>query len=358
MEASKLKEHLKTLTQLTGPPGHETEVRDHIRETWSSLVDSFEVDGLGSLLGIKHGTGSDPRRRIMLSAHMDEIAFMVSDIKDGYLHLNAIGGIDSRITLAKTVMVYTRERPLRGVFATPPPHITRYTGQRDYMKLADQWVDLGLPAAEVEKLVQVGDIAVMDGSVVELSDDVIAAKAMDDRAAIASVTVCLDYLQTRQHWWDVYAVASVQEEVGVRGASTSAYQIKPDLAIAIDVGFAQQPGVNGDRHVKVGDGPQIGIGPNFHDGLLRSLRDTAKKLELPLHLDPTPGNSGTDAWAIQISHTGVPTALFSIPIRNMHSPVETISIKDIDRTGRIMAEFIADLTEDYLETINNGDDEA
>ncbi len=362
MKSSELKDHLKILTQLTGPPGHEGEVRNYVRETWTNLVNEFQVDGLGSLTGIKYGTGPKPRRRIMLSAHMDEIGLMVCGIKDGYLRVNAVGGIDSRITLSKTVVIYTRERSLQGVFATPPPHITRQTGAtKNYPKLQEQWIDLGLPANDVEKLVQVGDIAVIDGPMIELSNDLVAAKAMDDRASVAAVTTCLDYLQTRTHVWDVYAVASVQEEVGVKGATTAAYQVKPDLAIAIDVGFAQQPGVSGDAHVKLGDGPQIGIGPNFHDGLLKSLRDTASKLELPLHIEPTPGNSGTDAWAIQISHAGVPTALFSIPIRNMHSPIETVSIKDIDRTGRIMAEFIADLTEDYLETItwkpDNGEDE-
>jgi endoglucanase len=212
-------------------------------------------------------------------------------------------------------------------------------------------VDLGLPSEEVEKLVRVGDIVTMEAPVVELTDDQIATKAMDDRAAVASVTACLHYLQSRSHVWDVYAVASVQEEVGLHGAMTAAHHTSPDLAIAIDVGFAEQPGMSDDNNVAVDKGPQIGIGPNFHDGLLKGLQKSAKELEISLPLDPTPGGSGTDAWAIQISREGVPTSLLSIPIRNMHSPIETVSIKCVNRTGRLMAEFISSLSADYLDTI-------
>lgn len=352
MDKKKLKVHIKELSQLTGPSGHEGNVRAYVREQWADLVDEFQVDGLGSLIGIKYGSGEAPRKKIMLSAHMDEIALMVAKIKDGYLQLADIHGCDSRIMLAKPVLVHTRERTLKGVVAVPPPHITNQAGGANkYSGFNEQWIDLGIPAEEVEKLVRLGDLVTIEAPVVELTDDQLATKAMDDRAAVASVTVCLHYLQSRQHDWDVYAVASVQEEVGLHGAMTAAYHTNPDLAIAIDVGFAEQPGMSGDTHVAVDKGPQIGIGPNFHDGLLKGLQDSAKELEISIPIDPTPGNSGTDAWAIQISREGVPTSLLSIPIRNMHSPIETVSIKCVNRTGRLMAEFISSLTPDYLDTI-------
>jgi endoglucanase len=347
-----LKEHLRTLTQLTGPSGHETAVRNYLREQWTGLVDEFQVDGLGSLIGIKRGSGPEPRKRIMLSAHMDEIGLLVAEIKHGYLRLANIWGIDFRIMLAKPVLVHTRTRVLKGVVAAVPPHISRnQAGKNNYTPEAEQWVDLGLPVEEVERLVRVGDPVTMDASAIELMGDRMAAKAMDDRAAVAAVTACLDYLKSRKHLWDVYAVASVQEEVGLRGAATAAYHTKPDLAIAIDVTFAQQPGVNGDEYAKLGDGPAIGLGPNFHDGLYKRLQETAKKLEMSLFVEPLTGDSGTDAWAIQVSREGVPTALLGIPLRNMHTPVETLSLKDVDRTGRLMAEFIGELTEDTLEQI-------
>lgn len=351
MKTAELKEHLKTLSQLTGPSGFETEVRAYLKKEWESLVDDFEVDGLGSLIAIKRGTGPEPRKRIMLSAHMDEIALIVTDIKDGFLKLADIWGMDNRIMLAKPVLVHTRNGILRGIVASVPPHILRFTGDdKQYPDFNNQWVDLGLPADEVAKQVQIGDLVTMDAPPIELSSDLIATKAMDDRASVASVTACLHYLQGRQHNWDVYAVASTQEEVGLIGAKTAAYQVNPHAAIAIDVGFASQPGVSGETHVKANEGPLLGIGPNFHDGLIASIRETAEQLEMNITIEPYTGGSGTDAWAIQISREGVPTVLFSIPIRNMHSPIETVSLATIDRTGRLMAEFIASLAPDYLDT--------
>ncbi|NDJ85601.1 MAG: M42 family metallopeptidase [Chloroflexi bacterium] len=352
MDTKKLKEHLITLSQLTGPSGHEGDVRAYVRETWADLVDEFEVDGLGSLVAIKRGTGQEPRKRIMLSAHMDEIGLMVAEIKNGYLRLERVGGMDSRIMLSKPVLVHTREKTLKGVVATPPPHITNQTGgKKDYLPFDQQWIDLGLPAEAVDKMVRIGDLVTMDAPVTELMGDLLATKAMDDRASVAAVTACLQHLKPRDHNWDVHAVASVQEEVGLKGAATAAYHTRPDLAIAIDVGFAQQPGVSGDEHIKPTEGPLIGIGPNFHNGLVADMQRKAKELEMTLVVEPTPGRSGTDAWAIQVSRQGVPTILFSIPIRNMHSPVETVSVKTVERTGRLMAEFISGLADDYLDAI-------
>jgi endoglucanase len=347
-----LKEHLKTLTELTGPSGHETAIRAYLREQWADLVDRFEVDGLGSLVGIKHGRGQEPRKRIMLSAHMDEIGLMVVEIKNGYLRMERVGGIDPRVLLAMPVLIHAREKTLKGVVAAVPPHISgQQSGNKGYPEMNEMWVDLGLPTEEVEKLVQVGDIATMDAPLLELMGDHVAGKALDDRASVASVTACLEYLQTRNHEWDVYAVASVQEEVGLKGAKTAAYYTKPDLAIAIDVEFAQQPGVSGDEHVELGKGPTIGMGPNFHEGLYDSLHETAKNIEMSLFAVPTPSRSGTDAWAIQVSRQGVPTALLGVPVRNMHSPIEMASMKDIERTGRLMAEFISELDSEFLDKI-------
>jgi endoglucanase len=149
----------------------------------------------------------------------------------------------------------------------------------------------------------------------------------------------------------VYAVATVQEEVGLKGALTAAFGIHPDVAIAIDVTFAQQPGASQDDTFPIGKGPTIGIGPNFHPALHQALVDAAKAQEIPYQVEPVPGSSGTDAWAIQTSCEGVPTALLSIPERYMHSPVEVISVKDVERTGRLMAHFIAALAPDFLDTL-------
>ncbi len=174
---------------------------------------------------------------------------------------------------------------------------------------------------------------------------------MDDRACVAAVTACLHVLQGMNHRWDVYAVATVQEERGLQGAKTSAYASAPDIAIALDVTFAPQPGVDSDASCEMGGGPGIGVGPNFHPKLLERIRATAARHEIKLQDDIIPGASGTDAWAIQVALEGVPTALLEVPIRSMHSPVETADIRDIERAGRLLAHFIADLDAEFLSVI-------
>lgn len=355
-----LKDHLKRLTELHAPSGHEEPARAYVREVWSAWVDEFQVDGLGSLIGLKRGTGKEPRKRIMLSAHMDEIAMMVTEVREGYLRVMSMAGVDGRTLQAKSVIVHGR-RQLIGTVAAVPPHISSRTGagKTMYPKIDEQWIDLGLPAKEVEKLVREGDLVTMDAPMLELKGDLVAGKVMDDRASVAVVSYCLELLQRRHHVWDVYAVASTQEEKGLLGATTAAFAIKPDLGVALDVNFAKQPGVNEDGTPEVGKGVTISIGPNFHPGLVKSLKEVAKECEIPIIIDPLPGAVGTDSWVIQVAHQGVPTALLGVPIRNMHSTVETASLRDIKRAGRLLAEFISGLDEDYLTTIDwdHGDDD-
>jgi endoglucanase len=179
----------------------------------------------------------------------------------------------------------------------------------------------------------------------------VTGKALDDRACVAAVTLALEQLSRIEHPWDVFAVATTQEERGLKGALTSAYNVAPDLAIALDVTFAQHPGVPKTGSLPLGEGPSIAIGPNFHPQFLERLKEVAETNEIPYHIDPIPGRSGTDAWAIQVTREGVPTALVSVPVRYMHQPVETLDVRDIERAGRLLANVIAGLEADFLETI-------
>jgi tetrahedral aminopeptidase len=348
-----VKEHLKSLVEAHAPSGHEAPVREIIRQAWQPFTDELQQDKLGSLIGIKRATiqnGEQPRR-IMLAAHMDEIGMMVRDIVDGFIYVHRISGVDHRVMLAQPVMVHGR-RPLPGIVATVPPHLLTADQRKKYPPIDELIIDIGLPAEEVNQLVRIGDLITPDVPLIELQGRRVAAKAMDDRACVAIVTVCLEALNGMRHRWDVYAVATVQEETGLYGAKTAAYFIQPDVAIALDVGFAKQPGVDADSSGEMGGGPLLGIGPNFHIKLCDKLRDVAKYHEIKLQDDIIPGASGTDAWAIQVSQQGVPTALLSLPLRNMHSPVETLDLKDIERTGRLLAHFIASLDTDFLATID------
>jgi len=346
-----LKAHLRTLVEAHAPSGHEAAVREILREAWSGLVDEFQSDKLGSLIGIKRGTKrADPPRKIMLAAHMDEIGMMVRDVVDGFVFVHNIGGVDNRLMIAQTVRVHGK-RSLVGLVSSTPPHLLKAKDRTRYPTFTELVIDLGLPAAEVAELVSIGDLITVEAPMIELGGNRVAGKAMDDRACVAAVTACLNELQRLNHSWDVYAAATVQEEVGLLGAKTSANFIAPDIAIALDVTFAPQPGVDQDATSELGGGPGIGIGPNFHPRLVERIRETAKRSEIKLQEDIIPGASGTDAWAIQVALEGIPTALLEIPLKNMHSPIETADMRDIERLGRVLALFIADLDADFLSSI-------
>ncbi len=347
-----VKAHLKKLVEIYAPSGYEAPIRDLLRQEWADLTDSMETDKLGSLIGIKRATQPvDPPRRIMLAAHMDEIGLMVRAVQDGFLFVHRISGVDNRIMPSQPVIVHGR-RELPGLVASTPPHLLTAEQRQKYPSFDDLIVDVGLPAEEVAALVRIGDLITPDASLLELNGTRVAGKAMDDRACVAAVTACLYELQSLQHRWDVYAVATVQEETGLYGAQTAAYAVKPDLAIALDVTFASQPGVDADTASEIGGGPVISLGPNFHTKLVEQIKETARQGELKFQEDTIPGASGTDAWSIQVAREGIPTALLGIAIRNMHSPIETLDLKDITRTGHLMAQFIAGLDADFLTAID------
>jgi putative aminopeptidase FrvX len=347
-----VKDHLKRLVEAHAPSGHEAPIRDILREEWAGFVDEFQQDGLGSLIGIKRATHpTETPRKIMLAAHMDEIGMMVRDIVDGFIYVHRISGVDNRVMLSQPVIVHGK-RPLSGIVAAVPPHLLTESARKRYPSFDELVIDVGLPQDEVIELVNLGDLITPDASLLNLQGRKVAAKAMDDRACVAAVSLCMSLLKGMNHAWDVYATATVQEETGLHGAGTSATFIKPDIAIALDVTFADQPGAGDNAAGEMGKGPVIGIGPNFHIKLTENIQKTAKYHEIKFQVEALPGNSGTDAWAIQVANSGVPTALISVPLRNMHSPVETLDLADIERAGRLLAHFIADLDADFLATID------
>jgi endoglucanase len=178
-----------------------------------------------------------------------------------------------------------------------------------------------------------------------------SGKALDDRAGVVTLVGCLEALDTIRHSWDVYAVATSQEEIGLRGATVSAYGTEPDIGIAVDVGFGLQQGVKEEEAISMDEGGAIGIGPNFHPLMSDRLIETAKKYEVKHQTEIIAGRSGTDAWAIQVAREGIPTGLISIPLRYMHTSVETVCLKDIDRIARLMALFISELDQDFAEAL-------
>lgn len=341
---------LKQLSEAEGIAGFEGPVRDLIRRTWEPLVDEVHEGKLGSLIALKKGFGPEPRPKLMLAAHMDEIGLMVTDIEEGFLRIARVGGADPRVLLGLEVTVHA-QRELPGVVATRPPHVLPREERKKAVPMDKIFVDVGLPEEEVRDLVSIGDLISIRSEMSELKNRRVAGKALDDRACVAAITLALDRLSRIEHAWDLIAVATAQEETGLKGAIASAYGVAPDLAIALDVTFAEQPGVNQPGTLPLGEGPSIGLGPNFHPKLVERLKEVAKDREIPYHLDPIPGRSGTDAWAIQVTREGVPTALVSVPVRYMHQPVETLAAEDVERTGRLLAAFVAESKVDLLDEI-------
>lgn len=287
----------------------------------------------------------------MIAAHMDAIGMMVSQIESGFIRITSIGGIDVRVLPGAQVTVHASSgEDLPAVIAMPP---ARFLPESigDALEIKYLLVDTGLTPREVGGKVRVGDLVSFANEPLELAGDVITGHTLDNRASVAALTVCLEELQGKPHTWDVWAVATVQEETSYLGAYSSAFDLRPQIAMAVDVTFAKGPGANGWQTHPLGKGVGLCMGPNLHPFLHKKLTELADKLEIPWFLDVVPVHSGTDAFPIQVTAEGIPTALVDFPVRYMHMPVESVSVKDIQRTGRLLAEFIASLEEDFLEKI-------
>jgi endoglucanase len=342
---------LNKMLTAPGLSGFESPIREIIKEAWSPLTDELSVSKIGSLHGLKRGKGSEPRKRVLISAHMDAIGMMVTTIEDGFIRITEIGGIDHRILPGQPVVVHGRE-DLQGVVVQPPGFLLPDSVGDGPVEMKYLLVDVGLHPDEVAEKVRIGDTVSYAQEPLTLTGEALAGHTLDNRVSVAATTLCLEALQNRFHNWDVWAVASAQEEETLGGALTSPFEIRPDIAIVIDVCFAKGTGSSDWQSIPFGEGVGLGYGPNIHPALYDAFEKKAKELEIPYNRDLMPKMSGTDAMAVQIVAEGIPCAVLGIPLRYMHTPVETVSLKDIRRAGRLMAEFIADLDDKTLENIN------
>ncbi len=345
---------LKQMLSLPGLSAYEQPIREVIAETWKPLSDELEVSPLGSLHALRRGKGSDPRPRILLTAHMDAIGLMVTGVVNGLLRVTEVGGVDSRILPGTPVLVHGR-RPLPAIVIQPsdrllPPHLHGNPVSRDRL-----FIDTGLLPKELNELVRIGDLVSFDTQPVELSGETLSGHSLDNRASVAALTVCLQELQHISHAWDVWTAATTQEEETLGGAFTSPFTIRPDIAVAVDVTFAKGPGSNDYRTFSLGKGPTLGWGPNVHPAIFKRLKEISEKLDLPHQVEVMPRHSGTDAFGMQVVAEGIPTMVIGIPLRYMHTPVEVVSLKDIQRVGHLLAEFIARLEPDYMEKVHWND---
>lgn len=338
------------LISTSGLSGYESTVRRIIADAWTPLTDELAISRLGSLHSLKRGEGSDPLPSILLAAHMDAIGMMVTRIVDGFLYFTEIGGIDDRVLPGQPVTVHGRE-DLPSLIAQPPFWLLP-PGERSG-PVSQQYllVDTGLPPRRVSELVRVGDLISFAQQPVAIDSDTLAGHSLDNRASVVALTNCLENLQKRRHLWDVWAVATAQEEETLGGAATSAFELKPDIAVAVDVTFGGAPGTPNHKTFELGKGPVLSWGPNTHPGLYKAFKDAADRIEMSTQKEINPRPPGTDAFMFQITSKGIPSMIVSIPLRYMHTPLEMVSVKDITRVGRLLAEFIAGLGDDFMDSL-------
>lgn len=354
-------EVLKQLTETPGPSGMETGIATVVRSIWEPLADEIQSDRLGNLLAIKRGRGSENGEqplRLLVAAHMDEIGLMVNQIEHypdedgwGFLRLTNVGGVDVRHLYGQQVTVHGK-RDLPGIIGALPPHMLPEFNHNNSYRFDELVVDVGLRAAELRELVHVGDFISFEQPMRKLMNNRATGKAIDNRASVVAVAVALEYLQGRFHEWDVIATATVQEETRLLGAFTSAFDQHPDAAVALDVTFAKGPGTKDGELFELDGGPTLGLGPNVHPVVLQKLQNAADALEMTVHVEPHTSGSGTDAYGLQVARSGIPTGLISIPLRYMHTMVETVALADIERAGRLLGEFIARLDASFPEEVH------
>lgn len=329
---------LSEAAAICGPSGHEMLIAEYFAQQFKPFVDEVTVDKMNNVIAHKKGKGP----KVMLAAHLDEIALLVTKVEDdGSLRLGMIGGVDPRILPASRVWVHGKEK-LFGTIGALPPHLMSAEDRASNYKLKDLHVDLGLPADKVRELVKIGDLVTFNVPATELLNGQFASKTMDDRACVTLLLCAAEYLQKLVCDADVYFVASAQEEVGSQGASTAAFAIDPDLAIALDVDHATIPGSRPDTTVE-GDSLCATIGPYIQPKLLERLMNCAKEHHVKLQTAVSSRSTYTDADEVGIARAGIPTVLLSLPLKYMHTTVETIDLQALKEGGRLIAHFLSEL---------------
>lgn len=346
-----LAETLEKLSNACGVAGREDEVRSLMKEMFRPYVDEVLEDKLGNVIGVKRGREKNSPS-IMLAAHMDEVGLLVKNITDkGFLQFAKIGGIDDRILIAQRVLVHTSKRSIPGVIGSRPPHIMKEDEKKKVVEADQLFIDVGAEDKEkAEALgIRVGDPVSFDIKFTRVGEDTVIGKAFDDRVGCAVLVETLRRIGETD--CTVYAVGTIQEEVGLRGATTAAFKIYPDVGLAIDVTVAGDvPGVKEvEAPIKMRKGPSLTVadyGLITHPKVLRWLIDTAEENKIPYQLEAgLPGT--TDAAKISLTREGVPSGVISIPTRYIHSPASLLSLTDVENAVKLTVAAIKNLRKHF-----------
>ncbi|PLX90023.1 MAG: hydrolase [Desulfuromonas sp.] len=333
---------LKEMSQTPSPSGFEQPIQRVIRRVQTGIADDVKTDVMGNVICRLDGQGEN-RPKVMLAGHCDEIGFMIKYVdEEGFIYFAPIGGVDAHLVPGQRVNIHTANGPVLGVVGKKPIHLMEPKDRETVVKFKEQFIDIGCGSQEETlALVATGDPITFVPSLERLQGDLVTSRAFDDKMGAFIVTRVLQEVKQRGAApVDLYSVTTVQEEIGLRGASASVYGVNPDIGIAVDVGFSSDfPGINkaelGD--LRVGKGPIIARGANINPVLFELLVTTAQQENIPYQVVGMPRATGTDANVMQLSRGGVAAALVSVPLRYMHSPVEVLSLADLEATIALLS---------------------
>lgn len=334
---------LERLCAVCAPSGFERPAAQAAKELLEPLMDEVWTDRLGNLAGVRR-CGKPGAKKLLLDAHLDEVGMVVTGHKDGFLRFSA-NGVDLRMLPDREVVVLA-DPPILGVAACLPPHVLSAEEREKAPELKDLFIDVGLCQEEAERRIPVGTPAVYRAELTRLGERQVCAKALDDRACFAALLRAAELLRGRPLDVDLYILGSACEEFSGVGAKVGAQALAPDFCVAVDVTHGRTPDSSKDESFTLGSGPAVGIGPNCARWMVRRLLDQAAELNLAVQKEVMEGNSGTNGWPIQVANEGVATAVLSIPLKYMHTPVEVAELSDIEDCARLLAAFAAGLGEE------------
>lgn len=329
---------LKKLCSISAPTGFETAILPVATELLKPLMDEVYQNPLGSVIGVRR-CGKENAKKILLDAHLDEIGLLVTGHEEGFLRFVPLGGVDPRMLPDRELTIMTTP-PRLGIVACTPPHVQAAGETDNAIPLKDLWIDVGLTQEEAEKQIPVGTPITFSGSCHHLGDKLIYGKSMDDRACFATILGALELLLDKELQADLYVVGSVDEERNSSGAITAIWDINPNCCIAVDVTHGDTPDGKKTQMFPLGKGPSIGKGPNCSKWMAKQLFELAETHEIPVQTEVIAGSSGTNGWPMQISRDGVATAIVSLPLRYMHTPLETLHRDDLESTAQLLAHFV------------------
>lgn len=332
---------LKELTDGIGISGFESDFSGTVKKILDKYCEKTIVEKSGNVKGFLN-LPDKTKKTILLEAHLDRIGLVVSEVLDGgFLKFRTMGGVDERILPASEVYVLGREVCF-GVIGEIPPHIKGSNESlKNAPKISDMLIDTGLSSEEVKKKISVGDPILLKSDFTKLADGKVSSAALDNRAGMASIFECLEQLKDKKIPVNVCVAFTTGEEMGLLGARTLGFESEPDLAVVVDVTHGKTHDSQKSGTFELGAGPIICRGPNLHYEKTNKIIALAEEKKIPFDVEVAPDNTGTNAWALQTMEMGIPCALVSIPLRYMHTTVETICIEDIKNTARLLSEIVS-----------------